>query len=134
MDLPVIDGKICLEKKCHYCCIETEMNLSKDDIARIEQYTRILPSKFAEINEEGLRTLKSKEKDGELICVFLEEGKCSIYDFRPEGCRYYPVIWDRSSHEPIVDEICPYKEEFNHLIPNVKDKLEYFIFKIFGQL
>jgi len=134
MEFQTIKGKICLENACHYCCTETEMNLSKDDIRRILQYTSLHPSEFAEINEEGLRVLQNREVNGELNCVFLEEGKCSIYDIRPEGCQYYPIIWDRTSLKPMVDDVCPYGKEFDQLIPNVKDKLENFIFKIFGRL
>ncbi|OYT58566.1 zinc/iron-chelating domain-containing protein [Euryarchaeota archaeon ex4484_178] len=60
------------------------------------------------------------EKDGFLYlrnvngkCVFLDEnGLCKIYEHRPEGCRFYPFLYDPDRDEIILDEDCPYRDEF----------------------
>jgi Fe-S-cluster containining protein len=50
-------------------------------------------------------------------CVFLtEEGDCTIYGIRPQGCRLYPLIMSMPSREPVFDEECPYRGQFE-LIP-----------------
>lgn len=45
-------------------------------------------------------------------CVFLEEGQCNIYSFRPEGCRLYPLIYDQSRDGVMIDPECPHQREF----------------------
>ena len=32
------------------------------------------------------------EEDGK--CIYLKDGKCSIYDKRPEICRFFPLFWN----------------------------------------
>jgi Fe-S-cluster containining protein len=47
-------------------------------------------------------------------CIFLtEEGECTIYDIRPEGCKLYPLIMSMPAREPILDEECPHIDEFD---------------------
>ncbi len=61
------------------------------------------------------------EKDGYLFlkneqgkCVFLDDkGLCKIYENRPEGCRFYPFIYDPYEDKIIRDVDCPYKYEFS---------------------
>lgn len=45
-------------------------------------------------------------------CIFLKNGLCSIYDYRPLGCKMYPVIYDEEGKCAILDDFCPYKEYF----------------------
>ncbi len=59
------------------------------------------------INEDGW--LKLKNKHGK--CIFLKNGKCIIYAFRPLGCQLYPLIYDEDKG-PIIDELCPFNEKF----------------------
>ena len=133
MNQKVIDGKICQNHNCHYCCIETEMLITKYDVSRIVQATSIPAKDFVTFNEDGFRMLRNRERRGEEKCFFLDDtGLCSIYNHRPEGCRYYPIIWDLNKHLPRADDLCPNYDEFTSFIPSVENKLENFILKIFG--
>ncbi len=44
-------------------------------------------------------------------CWFLDtEGRCTIRDIRPQGCRIYPAVWDG---RPTLDaEHCPHTNRF----------------------
>jgi len=56
------------------------------------------------------RWLQLKNKEGK--CVFNNGSMCLIYKNRPEGCRLYPVIYDKDESCAILDKDCPYKENF----------------------
>ena len=92
---------------CSECCLETEMTLSEKDITRIES----LGYKIEEFLEEkeGFMTLKNIDKQ----CFFLKDGLCSIYDNRPYGCRFYPLIYDFELDEFIIDNLCAHGEDFD---------------------
>ena len=45
-------------------------------------------------------------------CVFLVDGRCSVRDDRPEGCRLYPMILDLSVDRVVLDSVCPWATEF----------------------
>ncbi|MGQ9478661.1 MAG: YkgJ family cysteine cluster protein [Thermoproteota archaeon] len=45
-------------------------------------------------------------------CVFNNGEKCLIYEYKPEGCRIYPVVYDEDEDRIILDEDCPYRAEF----------------------
>ncbi|RLG40132.1 MAG: YkgJ family cysteine cluster protein [Thermoproteota archaeon] len=94
---------ICLEG-CFLCCLDTEMILTEEDIRRLESlgYER---EDFSEFRDGFIRL---KNVDGR--CFFLKDGKCSIYEYRPLGCRAYPVIFDLSSGKCTLDELCPARQ------------------------
>ena len=103
---PLNSGVPCLKHKCNLCCVETRMPLSRSDIRRILKAGYSL-NDFTVKTEEGWRL---KNRFGR--CVFLGEEGCEIYLYRPEGCRLYPLIYDEASRTPMLDELCPYKDEF----------------------
>lgn len=44
-------------------------------------------------------------------CYFLQDGLCSVYNVRPEGCRLYPAVTDGET--VFLDaEHCPHTTEF----------------------
>jgi Fe-S-cluster containining protein len=45
-------------------------------------------------------------------CIFLVDGRCSVHDDRPEGCRLYPLILDLSVDRVVLDTVCPWVGEF----------------------
>ena len=45
---------------------------------------------------DQMLSLKEKENGD---CIFLKEGKCSIYDVRPRQCRTYP-FWPQNLRSP----------------------------------
>jgi len=82
------------------------MLLSNEDIEKIEQlgYNRHYFTKSKK------SWLKLKNKDGK--CVFHDGKKCSIYDNRPEGCKLYPLIYDRENSCAIADDECMFLDNF----------------------
>ena len=81
------------------------MMLTESDIKRIES----LGYEDFYLEKDGFLVLRNV--DGK--CIFLgDDGLCKIYDDRPEGCRYYPLVFDISSETVIRDSDCPYSNEF----------------------
>ena len=87
------------------------MELSDQDIINIESENsfNISRTDFVE-QREGFNILKNVEG----FCVFFDPlGKiCKIYDFRPLGCRFYPMIYDTCDDKCILDEDCPHRSRF----------------------
>ena len=131
-----VKGDICLDKKCFHCCVETEMVLSPEDIRRISAEVKENPKQFLVKTEDGLKILKNKKRDnGDLVCFFLnEDGLCSIYDFRPKGCTFYPLIWDMKQHKVISDDYCPYYKLFSPFIKKFANQIEDFVFRLYGEI
>ena len=101
------DGPVqspCDRYACSKCCYETEMTLSEEDIRVILEkghleFTRLVDGYRCLVNVDG-------------ACFFLENGRCSIYEYRPLGCRLYPVIFDEEQNCAIMDDFCPYGDMF----------------------
>lgn len=127
------NGQICRENNCHYCCIETEMLLTNKDIRNIGKATGIKADKYVRITKEGHKMLQNRMRGSKLQCFFLNnEGLCEIYETRPEGCQFYPIIWDLEKHIAIRDNICPYLDNFE-IDVQISKKLKFFILKLFGK-
>ena len=46
--------------------------------------------------------------------------QCNIYEIRPFGCRFYPIIYDPNNNRCILDQDCPHQEPFSFLLKNDK--------------
>ena len=69
----------CNGTNCSLCCNYKRVSLSESDVAR-------LPEKaIVNTDERGLYL------DCSNGCQFLKEGKCSIYDVRPDTCYDFPI-------------------------------------------
>jgi len=94
--------------------METEMILTQADLERIENlgYDRrqfCLPPEEA----DGFWQLRNENSPLGMKCFFLsDEGECTIYEDRPEGCRIYPLILNLDTSEEMIDEDCREKEWF----------------------
>lgn len=85
------------------------MLLTKEDIARI--VTKGFKKQefcFSSRETDGFWQLKNVNGH----CFFLKEGKCSIYEFRPMGCRTYPLVFDITDNDVIIDDECREPEWF----------------------
>jgi Fe-S-cluster containining protein len=113
---------------CGECCIETEMILSPHDIDLIiKSYpNKINKQDFVLKNKDGNYQIKNVDNH----CVFLEFStkKCRIYENRPQGCRYYPLIYDFEKDKCTFDKDCPRTHLFyqnnrilNETCKNLKD-------------
>lgn len=83
------------------------MPLTEADIARIEALGHRRDD-FSRLDDEMVPQLRNDAGH----CVFLVAGKCSIYEHRPEGCRLYPLVWDRDAGRVVRDDFCPFNVEF----------------------
>ena len=97
---------------CGNCCRETEMILSARDVVRIKNND---PKNLREIDfvkkiEDRLFQLKNTGG----YCVFFDSTTklCKIYAVRPQGCRFYPLIYDSDKKLCVLDQECPRTELF----------------------
>jgi len=97
---------------CGNCCRETEMILSVRDVVRIKNNApkNLRITNFVEKTADGLFQLKNA--DG--YCVFFDPTikSCKIYAVRPQGCRFYPLIYDSDKKICVLDQECPRPELF----------------------
>jgi Fe-S-cluster containining protein len=99
-----------MKKKCENCgkcCLETEMIVSRSDIDMIlkNDSTGLSKHDFILENEFGYSELRNI--DGH--CTFFEPVSklCKIYEYRPNGCRFYPMIYDFQEKNCTLDSECP---------------------------
>ena len=89
------------------CCTGTEMTLTRTDAERIDSlgYQR---EDYLVRTDDGFCQLRNV--DG--YCYFYDSVSklCRIYDARPEGCKYYPIIYDMQKRRCVVDRDCPSRE------------------------
>ncbi len=114
------NGSPCLRHLCVACCIETEMPLTEEDLKRIEKLGFKRTDFTVEV--DGETRLKNKAKQ----CFFLKEGRCSIYEARPEGCRIYPLVYDVDAHKFVFDSVCLHGAEYKATRED-KDRLKRLI-------
>ena len=100
---------ICLS--CGKCCYNTEMELSKQDISRIEDQNTLglIRDDFC-FKVDGFIKLKNIDNH----CLFLDPdtNHCKVYSFRPTGCKFYPLIFNQEKNRCVIDDECPYKKKF----------------------
>lgn len=96
----------CIVHKCIQCCLDTTMILSNDDINRIEMLG--FGKDFFVIKRNGWFELKNNNGR----CMFHNGTGCSIYAHKPEGCKLYPIIYNKDKKCAIFDKECPYRDKF----------------------
>jgi Fe-S-cluster containining protein len=103
-------GGVCVDFTCAICCKDTKMMLSLRDIEKIEKlgYKK---NDFCFQDEDGFYKLHNV--NGE--CFFLVENECQIYSDRPQGCKFYPIVFDLDENKAVLDDECP-------LITNISNK------------
>lgn len=108
------------------CCMETEMTLTESDMNRIDALGQSR-DEYVVITDDSFCQLKNL--DG--YCYFYDSKKqtCRVYEARPEGCRFYPIIYDVRRHRCIVDKDCPSrdtvsKEEISRVCNRVRELVE----------
>ena len=94
-------------ENCGECCLRTEMILSKNDFENIIKNSTKYSHKedFVFKNKDGFFQLKNINEH----CVFFDipSKQCEIYDYRPKGCKFYPLIFDSNEQDCIFDNDCP---------------------------
>ncbi len=110
---------------CAKCCENTEMILANEDLERIRSQTKLDYREFSYL-KDGYVYLRNVGK----YCVFLtpKAKRCSIYDIRPIGCRFYPIVYDTISEQCVIDKDCTNKNNLStNLINNSCIELKKFI-------
>lgn len=95
------------------------MPLSEEDVKRITSVLDLPAEEFTKPLSDTGGVLELANSPITDACVFLETdskdvdswGVCSIYEFRPTGCRTYPVVLDMKD-QVFKDELCPWQEDF----------------------
>jgi Fe-S-cluster containining protein len=114
--------------RCHECCLETEMALSEKDITDIVD----LGYKIDEFLEEKDGFMVLKNIDGH--CFFLKNNLCKIYEHRPQGCRFYPLIYDFEDDEFVIDNLCSHYDDFDvKIYQPLYASVRLFIFTLLGE-
>ncbi len=88
------------------CCQNTEMILSKKDIILIiKNFSKRIRQEDFTFQNNDFFQLKNVESH----CFFLNNTTkmCNIYEFRPYGCRFYPMIYDDKKRLCLLDNDCP---------------------------
>lgn len=117
-------GNPCLDNACSACCHEIEMLLTEDDLARL---VALRPGEdFWFRADDGFLQLRTRDGPSAMPgagrpCWFLSpEGRCTVHDWRPEGCRLYPAAWDEGLRAAALDEdYCPHTDGF--LLPRATE-------------
>jgi Fe-S-cluster containining protein len=102
------------------------MTLTREDVNRIEKlgYDR---KDFVVRVKDGFCELRNVEGH----CYFYDRERkiCRIYENRPEGCRYYPIIYDARKKKCVIDKDCPSgvtvtREEIRKICHKVRQLVE----------
>jgi Fe-S-cluster containining protein len=103
---------------CGICCEETMMELSREDIERLEEMGYCL-EEFA-VTDDGVTRLRNVNG----YCIFYSRAdkKCQIYEKRPTGCYLYPVVY-LANEGAIVDELCPMGQTISEQELRTKGKI-----------
>ncbi|MBY8999538.1 MAG: YkgJ family cysteine cluster protein [Candidatus Heimdallarchaeota archaeon] len=115
-------------EKCYECCLDTEMTLSEEDITRVEQ----LGYKIEEFLDEkdGFMALRNIDNH----CIFLKDESCSIYENRPQGCRFYPLIYDFDVEDIVIDNLCEHQSNFDlEIYRPLFDAVQVFVYNLLGE-
>lgn len=95
--------------QCGKCCggFPGYVWLSQDDIKKIATFLKISEKEFLKRYTRfcyGRYSLKELPQN--YNCIFLQDGKCAIYELRPEQCRTFPFWQDTPSWWEWVKTIC----------------------------
>jgi len=101
------------------------MPISYQDIERIKKLG--FKTDFFVVENDGWLQLKNEKGK----CVFHDGLTCSIYAHRPDGCKLYPVIYDKDKKCAVLDKDCPNTKKFQmkkstiRQLKTIVSKLEY---------
>ncbi|MDI1496222.1 MAG: hypothetical protein K8823_1530 [Cenarchaeum symbiont of Oopsacas minuta] len=89
--IPIIECK----GKCHETC--TTIRCSVDELYMIKQYCKLNGLKYVNVNKENNKMLtkmsyKQEITKNEIMCKYLKDETCTIYEVRPAICRLLGVV------------------------------------------
>lgn len=123
-------GDICKKYNCHKCCLDTEMALSPEDLKRISNHSQTPAYSFS-YHIDQFRVLRNVKKGEISRCYFLDDnGSCKIYDCKPLGCTYYPLVYHLDEDEVFLDDFCPHYQEFEKYLEEYENDVRNFVKKL----
>lgn len=117
--LPTVEAEPpCVTEPCSQCCHDIEMLLTEADLERLKATGQGDDYWFQA--DDGFLQLKTRDgppakgSPGGAPCVFLgDDGRCTVWSKRPEGCRLYPAVWDDGLRSAVLDaDYCPHTDGF----------------------
>jgi Fe-S-cluster containining protein len=81
--------------QCANCCKQISPLLDKDDISKFAAGLKITAREFQEQYLRKDTEEPEKQIFNKLPCPFLEDDRCSNYDFRPQDCLSYPHLYKK---------------------------------------
>jgi len=54
---------------------------------------------------------------------------CTIYEIRPDGCKLYPIIYDKDTKHVVFDKDCLQRDKF-HISKNITKQLYDLVSKV----
>jgi Fe-S-cluster containining protein len=107
-------------ENCGKCCLETEMILSQQDIELIKNCHPVNLRKQDFVFKSNNDQFQLKNIKGHCVFLDYDSKNCSIYKYRPQGCRFYPLIFDMNEEKCRLDEDCPKNNLFYEDKKNLK--------------
>jgi Fe-S-cluster containining protein len=102
------------------------MTITKQDAGRIDAlgYER---GSYLVKTEDGFCELRNI--DGHCYFYDPDTKECKIYENRPDGCRFYPIVYDVKKRKCVVDKDCPSREtmsrdEIRKVCHKIRDLVE----------
>ena len=98
---------ICEKHNCSQCRHEREVILTHQDLTRLRTMGHYEET-FARKSRHGHNLKELIFENGD--CVFLKNGRCSVYYNRPLACKIFPYTFD--GEKGLIDINCPHAGEF----------------------
>jgi len=80
------------------CCKSIDITLTPYDIIRLKKHLNMSSQEFLaqytvpfEMDAHGMPGVKLRTVENSTVCQFLKEEGCSVYEDRPNACRYYAL-------------------------------------------
>ena len=76
--------------KCNLCnkCEELPVMYLPGEAEKIAKKLGITPDKLGKKSKQGFYYIGKNDKD----CIYLQNGKCQMYELRPLDCRSFPIV------------------------------------------
>ena len=81
-------------ENCGKCCLETEMILSQEDVDLIINNSLNKSYRDYFTFDKSNEYYQLKNIEGHCVFFDLTSKICKIYKYRPQGCRFYSLIYD----------------------------------------
>jgi len=96
--------------QCGNCCRVMEVKLTPSDIKRLAKNLKISEKDF--VHRYVTKNEEDKTTFAKMPCAFLEDSQCTLYSSRPDYCRSYPCIQNKSIVPRLINiientSICP---------------------------